>query len=113
MELEGWERIHPLHFKHEEYGDLQITQNGEWEQQHPTDGHRMLKAQTLREGLVEVQKPYKKPKIKKPKVVKAKKASKKLTIKKVPEVPKKKQVTKKTSKGKKKATVVKRKRNNG
>lgn len=83
MNLESWNRIHPLCFNHPEFGELQRNpESGEWIQIHPTDGSRTLKAESLKEALAKVEAPYKKARKAKdeatPKKAKKKAASKKL-----------------------------------
>lgn len=94
-----WERNHALSFTHPEYGLIERTEYGEWQQRHAEEGLRTLKADSLKDAFVEAEKPYKKPKSK-IKVVKRMR-TKKVTV--GEEAPKaKKPTVKKTSKKKKK-----------
>lgn len=69
--MEDWIREHPLLFLHEKYGKLNRTEHREWQQTHPEDGLRTLKAESLKCALVEACTPYKKPKVVKSKSVKS------------------------------------------
>lgn len=94
-----WERIHSLSFKHPEYGKIERTEYGEWRQETAEDGIRTLKSDSLKDALVEAEKPYKKPKskiktvkqVRKRKIVVAETTEKKV-----------KPIVKKTKKSKKK-----------
>lgn len=70
---EGWEKEHPLLFKHKKFGTLLRTEHGHWEQDHPDDGIRTLKSETLRQAILEAEKPFKKQKVKAAKQSKSKK----------------------------------------
>jgi len=59
-----WEKEHALSFVHPEYGSLIRTQHGEWEQVHVEFGRRVLKAESLKDALIEAETPYKQEKSK-------------------------------------------------
>lgn len=99
----AWERFHALKFIHAEYGTLYRNNHGEWEQIHPEDGLRGLKAETLKDALVEAETEYKKAK---PRAIKTVKRMR--TKPKEDKVKAKKPNIKKTKKNKSKKAKVKK-----
>jgi hypothetical protein len=100
----AWERFHALKFIHAEYGTLYRNNHGEWEQIHPEDGLRGLKAETLKDALVEAETEYEKAKPRAIKTVKRMRTTKPKEDK----VKAKKPNIKKTKKNKSKKAKVKK-----